>query len=187
MPEKKLLRRLEDGYENLKELKELYMRSFPEYERKPFEMITEGSKKGVMEAWIAEEEGSQARPAGLAFCILSDDLIVLDYLAVNPAIQSKGLGSRILRELEEQYEQPLLVEIESTLASADEERQRRKAFYLRNGLYDLHAEILLFGAEMELMATSPDVTFDDYFEVMNHYFDSFEHGFILDCHIEKIN
>ena len=57
----------------------------------------------------------------------------------------------------------LFVEIEA--ADRDDptgEKARRKAFYLRNGLQDMHVVANLFGVRMELLGRGCDLDFDSY-------------------------
>lgn len=166
-----ILEKLNAEDQAFEDLRPLYMKSFPDYERKPFEMIEEGLENGKMEAFrLRSAEKENTKSIGLAFTILGDRVMVLDYLAVDPDQQSSGYGARILESLERQYEKPIVVEIESTFASEEEDRKRRKNFYLRNGFFDDKTRILLFGTEMELMSTDRPVSFDEYFETMSDYF-----------------
>ena len=53
-----------------KELNELYLTAFPKYERKPFDMILEGAKKGNYE--ILSIESDTVKYLGLAITILCE-------------------------------------------------------------------------------------------------------------------
>ena len=139
----------------------LYRRAFPRYERKPFSMIRSMHKKGRTDVWLAEQG---RRFAGLAITINSEDVILLDYLAVHEKRRDKGVGSAMLQGLLALYEgRGLFVEIEAT--DHDDPtgiKARRKAFYLRNGLSDMHVVVMLFGVRMELLGRSCTLDFNAY-------------------------
>lgn len=139
----------------------LYRRAFPRYERKPFQIIRRMHKEGRTDVWLAEQDGHFA---GLAATINGDDTILLDYLAVHKKRRDKGVGSAMLQALLTLYEgRGLFVEIEA--ADRDDptgEKARRKAFYLHNGLDDMHVVAILFGVRMELLGRGRELDFDGY-------------------------
>ena len=149
----------------------LYHRAFPRYERKPFAIIRRMNKEGRTDVWLAEKDG---RFAGLAATINGDGVILLDYLAVHEKRRNKGVGSAMLQALLTLYEGcGLFVEIEA--ADRDdptEEKARRKQFYLRNGLQDMHVIAILFGVRMELLGRDCNLDFDGYREFYRKYYNA---------------
>lgn len=139
----------------------LYRRAFPRYERKPFKIIRRMHWEGRTDVWLAEKDG---RFAGLATTINAPDIILLDYLAVQEKSRSQGVGSAMLQALLALYEgRGLFVEIEA--ADRDDptgEKARRKQFYLRNGLAEMHVIAILFGVRMELLGRGCELDFDGY-------------------------
>lgn len=139
----------------------LYRRAFPRYERKPFAIIRRMHKEGRTDIWLAERDG---RFAGLAATINGGDTILLDYFAVAKGLRGQGVGSAFLQTLLAQYAgKGLFVEIEA--ADRDDptaEKLRRKQFYLRNGLEDMHVVAILFGVRMELLGRNCHLDFDGY-------------------------
>ena len=147
----------------------LYRRAFPRYERKPFAIIRRMHKESRTDVWLAEQDGHFA---GLAATINSDTVILLDYLAVHEKLRDQGVGSAMLQALLALYEgRGLFVEIEA--ADRDDptgEIARRKQFYLRNGLEDMHVVAILFGVRMELLGRGCSLDFDGYRAFYhNHY------------------
>ena len=147
----------------------LYRRAFPRYERKPFAIIRRMHKESRTDVWLAEQDGHFA---GLAATINSDAVILLDYLAVHEKLRDQGVGSAMLQALLALYEgRGLFVEIEA--ADHDDptgEKARRKQFYLRNGLEDMHVVAILFGVRMELLGRGCSLDFDGYRAFYhNHY------------------
>ena len=140
----------------------LYRKAFPVSERKPFSMIVRMARKGKTDVWYCEDGGSFA---GLAITINGDDLILLDYFAVAENQRRGGTGSGLLQLLRRQYAgKGLFGEIESTYEETEdrETRQRRKQFYLRNGMTEMNVMVYLFGVKMELIGFDCCLTFQQY-------------------------
>ena len=77
---------------------------------------------------------------GLSYCIDFKGAIYLFYLAVNPDMQSKGYGTRILDELRKSCDgKPVVLEAESVDVDAENigQRLRRSSFYLKDGFEKL--------------------------------------------------
>ena len=144
-------------------LYKLYYEAFPAYERKPFSLIRSMQKKGKSDVWYFEKNGQFA---GLVFTINSDELILIDYLAIVSNRRGEGIGSEIIAKLREHYaEKGIFVEIESVFDKCDnsDERLRRKHFYLNNGMVPMNVMIILFGVEMELLGIDCCLTYDEYY------------------------
>ena len=133
-------------------------------------MIRKMYRKGVTDVWYCTE-GTQF--VGLAITINSPDRILLDYFAIAEDLRGSGYGSAILRGVIRQYEgKGLFGEIESTYEDCPDRelRQRRKAFYLRNGLRELGVMVELFGVTMELLGVGCTM---DYAEYRSFYADNY--------------
>lgn len=140
----------------------LYHKAFPLSERKPFSMILKMYRKGKTDVWYCEDNGTFA---GLAITINGDDLILLDYFAVAEACRRTGIGSGLLQLLRRQYAgKGLFGEIESSYEETDDQeiRQRRKQFYLRNGMTEMNVMVWLFGVKMELIGFDCRLTYEQY-------------------------
>ena len=140
---------------------QLYMEAFPASERKPFGMIRRMYRKGTTDIWCLERSGSFA---GIGITINGPDLILLDYFAVRKPLRGQGIGAAALDLLREAYRgKGFFLEIEAP--DRDDPtgiKARRKAFYLRNGLTDMHVTANLFGVRMELLGRSCELDFDSY-------------------------
>lgn len=149
----------------------LYRRAFPRYERKPFAIIRRMRKEGRTDLWLADQDGHFV---GLAATINGEKEILLDYLAVHEKHRSLGVGSTILQALLTLYEgRGLFVEIEAAdRDDPDGSKLRRKQFYLRNGLADMHVVAILFGVRMELLGRGCTLDFDGYREFYRTYYNS---------------
>lgn len=139
---------------------DLYQKSFPESERKPFSVIQRKAAMGSMEILLLKEDG---RRVGFAITAMEGPLVLLDYFAIAPRNRGQGLGSEALMLLRELYSDKLFfLEIEETDESAEnyEERLRRKQFYLRNGMLETGLHIELFDVPMELLAGAPGLKYE---------------------------
>lgn len=129
----------------------LYRDAFPRSERKPFSRITSMAKAGRADLWTIRMDG---RFAGLAATVNGPDIVLLDYFAVKRSLRGRGVGSAALLQLERAYaDRGFFVEIESTLAEADnrEQREKRKEFYVNCGMVPMNTEADVFGIRMELL------------------------------------
>lgn len=143
----------------------LYISAFPRYERKPFTLIYRMYLKGSADVWIIEAEGVFS---GIAVTMNSDDMILLDYFAVDKKKRGEGIGSAALKSIQEKYSgKRLFLEIESVFCDCPNksERIRRKNFYLRNGMSELKISVKLFGTDMELLGFGCKLNYDDYVDI----------------------
>lgn len=156
--------------ERLNQLYDLYMRVFPKSERKPFEVMMQKRDEGKMELLAIEENNEFA---GLAFMVVYKDLALLDYFAITDDKRNMGLGSKVIKTLQERYaDKRFFLEIETTKTDSEERdlRIRRKAFYKRNAMTEMDFEVNLFGVRMEILTHNCKLTFDEYFKAYREVF-----------------
>ncbi len=142
----------------------LYLQSFPKCERKPFSIILKMQKKGKTDLWYAEKNG---KFAGFGATINGSEIILLDYFAIAKKRRGKGIGSEMLGALRNLYpEKGFFLEIEKVYPDAAnfDETNRRKNFYLSNGMAETGTDAKLFGVDMELLGFDCHLTFDEYRE-----------------------
>lgn len=143
-------------------IKRLYKKAFPKEERKPFSIILKMQKKGKTDLWYFEEDG---RFLGMAATINGEDEVLIDYFAVSGKMRSLGYGTRMLKELVAHYSpRGVFLEIERPSEDAEnqEQRLRRKDFYLRAGFVEMGTSAKLFGVDMELLGIGCRLDFDEY-------------------------
>ena len=153
-----------------RDIKKLYNEAFPANEKKPFWMIRRKHKKGTADVWVIEQEGAFS---GMAITMNGADLVLLDYFAVSTDRRSYGIGGAALKALQKTYEgRRFFLEIESIEegAQTQKERERRKKFYLTNGMRELGVAVTLFGVDMELLGYNCEVAFEEY---RGLYFDTY--------------
>ncbi|MBQ2770558.1 MAG: GNAT family N-acetyltransferase [Clostridia bacterium] len=148
----------------------LYRAAFPLSEQKPFSIIVGMYRRKKTDVWCLFRNG---RFAGFATTINGDGAILLDYLAIKPALRGQGAGSAALQILSDIYPgRGLFTEIESEYEPCldQESRKRRKGFYLKNGYVQLNVMARVFGVKMELLGQNCQMDFSDYREFYRtHY------------------
>lgn len=157
--------------DNLKEIEYLYLNTFPKNERKPFDLILEKCSNGSMQ--IISILNDRNDFLGFAIIILNNDMVLLDYFAIAPESRGQNVGSTALKMLFERYKNKrFILEIENTEIESDnlEERKRRKAFYLKNGMSVMPYKVNLIGVEMEILTRNCDVTYEEYYSIYENTF-----------------
>ena len=147
---------------NIKEIKSLYLLSFPKVERKPFWLMMKKSKVGEMEI-LAIKDGEDF--LGLMITIPRENAVLLDYFAVIPEKRGGGIGAEALKLLENYYPgKTIVIEIETPNESApnNNERIRRNAFYQRYGFVEMGIDISLFGVDMKLLTIGGEIDYGEY-------------------------
>lgn len=145
-----------------RKIRNLYKSAFPEYERKPLLLVWLAQKKGNADIWIIESNNDFV---GLAITMNSQDLVLLDYFAIDEKKRGNGLGSKALKKLQSYYNgRRFFLEIETVYTSAENlaERKRRKKFYLSNGMSELKIMAKVFKTDMELLGYNCSLDFDEY-------------------------
>lgn len=146
-------------------IRKLYKTAFPVQERKLFWLIKQKQKQGLVDIWMLEQNQEFA---GLAITMKNKDLVLLDYFAIAQNQRASGQGSKALKCLLKYYEKKrFFLEIESTLGKAknQKERERRKHFYLKNGMTEIGMVADVFGINMELLGYDCGLTFEEYISV----------------------
>lgn len=145
------------------QLEALYMEAFPKEERKPFSLIIEKQQEGYTE--VLSLEDAEGNFCGMAITILYKDIVLLDYFAISAKARGGGIGTEALRMLQERaVGKRFILEIEATdiLAKNLQQRIRRKAFYLRNGMHSMGYLVELVGVEMEVLAHDCSLSYEEY-------------------------
>ena len=157
--------------DNLKNIESLYLNAFPKIERKPFDLVLEKCNSGAMQIITIESDNRDF--LGFAIMILHDDMTLLDYFAIAPDSRGQNIGSTALKLLFERFNNKrFILEIEDTDIECDnsEERKRRKAFYIKNGMSVMPFKVNLLGVEMEILTHNCNVTFEEYFSIYENIF-----------------
>ena len=145
------------------QIKRIYVKSFPLIERKPFALIKSKAKKGSAQIICLKTD---EKVCGLIITAQHDDIMLVDYFAIDASFRDKGIGTESIREFLKLYSEQyrVFLEIEKP-DDTDKLKERRKAFYLRNGFNCSGTQISLFGVPMELLYATKPVDFDEYYKL----------------------
>ena len=140
----------------------LYHSAFPADERKPFSIIHRMFREGRADVWCILEEG---KFAGLATTVNGGDLILIDYFAITEKRRGQGLGRGAMECLLALYcDKGVFLEIESPDRPGldQEQRKKRKEFYLSCGYEELGVKAKVFGVYMELLGIRCQLNYSQY-------------------------
>ena len=166
-----MLRRVEIDSRNADDvqLRRLYETAFPEGEQIPYdELILLLELMDIDYTAYYEEE----MLVGFTMVLRLPQYNWGWYFAVREDLRGKGIGQSILSAVLEKYRDgnPFVIDIESPLqpdAPNPEQRKRRHAFYLRNGLRDTNANRTYNGITFTIMSSSDKpFTTNDYDEIV---------------------
>lgn len=152
----------------------LYEAAFPPAERKSPEEMRSGIHASAYDIWVIATPEQPV--AGLAITVRHENLVMLDYLAVDPSLRGQGIGHAALPLLRTKSgEGHFFLEIEVPTENCDNpiQRKRRKAFYLSAGLVETQVRAHIYDTNMELLAypeDAPFVTFEGYAKLVEALF-----------------
>lgn len=148
------------------QIKELYRSAFPRQEQMPFSQLVKLGQQDDYAFWALYDHD---RWIGFTHCALYKKTIYCMYLAVTPDLRNQGYGSKILDYLQEQFPQDnLLGEIEILDEQADnnDQRKRRRDFYMRHGFHSTHYQITAFDMTYEIICTKDSFSTNTYKELV---------------------
>ena len=106
---------------------------FPRNERIPMPFLLWRAKKEYVDFLAFFDDG---KFVGFTYLVTQKDLTLVLYIAVSDKIQSKGYGGKIMSHIRELYPaNRIILNIEALdeQAKNNEQRIKRRAFYIKNG------------------------------------------------------
>lgn len=143
--------------------RKLYLQAFPKEERIPWWLLQLNAKrKGIDLTAFLEGEVF----CGFTSSVIVEDLHFILFFAVEPSLRGKGYGSRILSAIKEEYPEVVLnVEPLTDTAPNLPERQRRFAFYSKNGFTDTGYHVWEIGGKFRVLSTASRLDVERYKKV----------------------
>ena len=160
---------LEQAPQYLPQLKRLYQEAFPAAERLPLGFLRRLAREHG--AFLLFLDGEQF--CGFAHYIRWQDICYILFLAIEPKLRGKGLGTELLAILREtEPKARLLLEIEhlDPQAANFQERRRRKQFYLNNGYAETGIFFQIRGVEYELLINGGKITEPEFWTFVKSFF-----------------
>lgn len=157
---------LKEGLAYKEHVYTLYETAFPKEEQKPLSCMEKWAEEGKAELLAVVENREFI---GLVMNMFSSSAAVLDYFAIAPEKRSGGYGGKAVRELVKRFQgQKYVFEIEKQdeLAENAEDRKRRKAFYLRNGLKETGLFVHAYDTDFEILTPDGEITYNQYEEML---------------------
>lgn len=108
-------------------------------------------------------------PIGFSLITKNDRCGYIYYYAIDKGLRSKGYGSAALRELVRKYEDlQIVLDFEATDENAEnnEQRIRRRKFYLGNGFYETGRYTLLSGERFEVVCSCRELDADGFMDLL---------------------
>ena len=129
------LEKLEKNSPDIISVKKLNEQAFPENERVSIDGLFDFGSDGSMDILGIYED------IFVGFFVIRKyvDIAYIAYFAICPEIRSKGKGSHALQKLKEYYKgRQIVVDFEAPDKNSqnNNERIRRRSFYLKNGFYE---------------------------------------------------
>lgn len=149
-------------------------------EQKPLMVLHILMKMGLYRCYGLYEEDTIK---GYAFLCTAKEkgakVALLDYFVILNGMRGEGLGSKFLGLIKEEYKDYDLIigEVERVEAAENEEdrkiREKRKAFYLRNGLTITNLSVDLFGEDLQIYVLPIQRMLEDklIFDELNQIYD----------------
>lgn len=145
---------------NIEQLIDLYENhlehDFPKSELKSLSMMQSYMERGIYTIY-GLYEGEELLAYALFMYNKDSGFQLLDYFASNRKYRSKGYGSTLLEMLkqEDKISQGYIIEVETVRTAKNEEekiqRERRIAFYEKNGLRKVTIRSSVFGVEFDIL------------------------------------
>lgn len=143
--------------------KALYITAFPKDERVPWWLLRlHGCRPGIeLTAWMDGEVF-----CGFTASVTVDGLHFVLFFAIEPGLRGKGYGSAILSAIKEEYG-TVALNVEPLIETAPDyaQRQKRFAFYKRNGVVDTGYHVWEVGGKFRVLSTEAELDVPRYQKV----------------------
>lgn len=134
------------------EVKKIYQNAFPREERFPFWVLKCCAKEKNVRFNVILDGG---KLVGMVYIIHCENYTYLMFFAIEKSQRKKGYGSQILKDLTEQYKN-IILSIEKPDEKFNDDKAKRKNFYLKNGLQETNKFMKDNGVLYELLCTNKE-------------------------------
>lgn len=147
----------------------LYNEAFPKDERIPIFLLKILARKNKAKFYgIYDRE----KFVGLIYNIFYKDIAFVFYLAIDKGRRGQGYGSKVLESIKQKYgNHRIILCIEPIDKNSDnnEQRIKRKKFYIKNGFKDANYTIKERNVVYEMLYYKQNITLQEFQELMKNY------------------
>lgn len=147
-------------------VKELYISAFPEKERISFKNILRLCKMGKSELLVLIDNNEFV---GFTHLIHYKDLVFILYFAIHNKMRGKEYGGKALKLIRDTYaNKRMILNIETTKGNMhnQEQRLKRKLFYLNNGYTEAGLSIEEKGETYDMLIIGGTIEKEEYHELL---------------------
>lgn len=152
-----------------KDVKKIYMDSFPKEERMPFALMVLLTKITHTDFLAFYDKDILC---GFIYMATIKNITFIMFFAVDKNIRSKGYGSQILNEVQILYpNNKIIISIERCDVESEniDDRIRRKNFYLKNGYIDTGYLMELSNTEQEVIIKNGEFVKEEFVNFFKEY------------------
>lgn len=160
--------RVTPGFANSEKLDALMQRQFPPEEYMSLEEQLELQSKGDVEIWALYDHRELV---GFTTLRVTDSMAYLFFLAFDDKCQGKGYGSEVIQTLGKLYQEKAVVvdfELVNPSAVNNEQRIRRRNFYLKNGFRKTGWGLAYMGVQYEIFCMNRPFRIDSFKAMLNN-------------------
>ena len=153
-------REITENFEDYEKFHRLYIGAFPKEERIPIRVLTEHTRESEL---VACYDGEVF--CGFYYTLTFGDITHILFLAISEELRCRGYGSSILERVSERYpKNRIILDIEAEDASApnNEQRIKRKAFYVKNGYAESGIEYVWKKVPYQILIRNGSITEDEF-------------------------
>ena len=154
-------------------LKHVYDHAFPPEERAPFRRVWRCAGQGKADFLSIHIHG---KCCGMAYLVRRGDLVYFFYLALDPRVRGRGIGTKVLKAVKRKCEGKRLffaLEQLDPKAKNYEIRVRRHALYRRCGFVDLPYVLHEAGVVYAVMGNGGMIRPKEYSDLMDYHMGKF--------------
>lgn len=163
-----LFKNIQDNHEDFVMINDLYHRAFPAEERAAMQYLIKKANDGKGELLGIYDENQWI---GLIYVITYKELSYIFYLAIDEKYRGRGYGSSVLECMKKRYHHTIMLSIEEVDKKYEnyKQREKRKQFYLKNGLKEMDFYIVEAGVKYEMLYCGKQLDSTYYDELMFFY------------------
>lgn len=159
-----------EGFPDMDLVEALAIEAFPPEEYLSPSKLTEMSHDGGFDFLALYDQSKGDIFVGFMTVMLHESIAYLFFLAIDPKLRGAGYGSLAIERLKAlypKYKQVVDFEMIDENAKNNEQRKRRRCFYLKNGYKPTGHFMSYFGVDYEIFCMDEDFELDEFKKMMS--------------------